>query len=508
MRTYFKDFGEKMRESAISVLPFFLIIMTLYLIFLPFNLWAFGGLLIATLIMIVGMALFNVGVDMSTMKMGGYVGSHLSKSRKFSFLIILSFILGFIVTIAEPDLMVLAEQVPGISSKWIILITVSAGTGIFLVLSTVRTLFRWKINTILMISYGLALILSIFAPVNFLPLSYDTIGVTTGAVSVPFIMSFGLGICAVRSGKNNQDDGFGLIALASVGPVLAVLIVSLFLGKPDGTIATDTSQMLTTATEMSGSIISSILSYLKEVFIVIIPIFIFFLIYNFIYLKLPKSSLFRIFIGLLYTYVGLVIFLTGVATGYLPTADILGFTIAGNEVTKWLLIPLGLIIGFFLVFAEPAVHVLNKQVEDITEGVIRKKTMLIGISIGVSIAMLLIVFRALLNIPFMWIMAPLGIIVIVLSKFTPNLFEGIAFDSGGAAAGSLTASFVLPFIIGVCKAFSLDSMLFAFGTVGIISLLPTIVIQIMGIRYNYIINKSKKKSRKITHNISIIDFDV
>lgn len=472
---------------------------------MPFNIWAFAGLLIATLIMIVGMALFNVGVDMSTMKMGGYVGSHLSNSRKFSFLIILSFILGFIVTIAEPDLMVLAEQVPGISSKWIILITVSAGTGIFLVLSTIRTLFRWSINKILLISYALALILCIFAPVKFLPLSFDTIGVTTGAVSVPFIMSFGLGICAVRSGKNNQDDGFGLIALASIGPVLAILIVSLFL-KGDGSVVSETAQMVSTGTDLGMSILHTILSYLKEVFIVIIPIFLFFLLYNFKYLKLPKTSLFRIFIGLLYTYIGLVIFLTGVTVGYLPTADILGFTIAGGD-TQWLLVPLSLLIGFFLVFAEPAVHVLNKQVEDITEGVISRKTMLIGISIGVAIAMLLVVFRAIFNIPFMYIATPLVIILCVLSIFTPNLFEGIAFDSGGAAAGSLTASFVLPFVIGVCKALGLDSMLFAFGTVGIVSILPTIVIQIMGIRYNYIINKNKKKARKVSRDVTIIDFE-
>ena len=208
----------------------------------------------------------------------------------------------------------------------------------------------------------------------------------------------------------------------------------------------------------------------------------------------------------MYTYIGLVIFLTGVTTGYLPTADILGYTISQGN-TKWLLIPLSLIIGFFLVFAEPAVHVLNKQVEDITEGVIRKKTMLIGISIGVSIAMLLIVFRALFNIPFMLIAVPLVLLLVILSIFTPNLFEGIAFDSGGAAAGSLTASFVLPFIIGVCKAFNLDSMLFAFGTIGLVALMPTIVIQIMGIRYNYIVNKNKKKRRKTVHEITIIDFE-
>lgn len=505
MKNYCKDFFDKVKESLFSILPFFLIIVMLYLIFLPFNTFAFLSIIIATVLMVLGMALFNVGVDMSTMKMGGYVGSHLSKSRKFSFMLILSFIMGFVVTIAEPDLMVLAEQVPGISSKWIVLITVSIGTGLFLLLSTIRTLFRWNIKTILIISYSLALLLSFFSPLNFLGLAYDSIGVTTGAVSVPFIMAFGLGICAVRSGKSNQDDGFGLIALASIGPVLAILIVSLFI-KSDSSITTEVISASSTAGEMGGLMLSNLLSYLKEVFIVIIPIFAFFLLYNFRYLKLPKTSLFRMFIGLLYTYFGLVMFLVGVSSGYLPMADILGVTIAGGEL-KWLLLPLGLLIGFFLVFAEPAVHVLNKQIEDITEGVIKRKTMLIGISIGVSIAMLLIMSRALFSINFFYLIIPLSLLMIILSIFTPNLFEGIAFDSGGAAAGSLTASFVLPFVIGVCKSLNLDILLYAFGSVSLIAILPTIVIQIMGIRYRMVINKNKRKTRKKSRTVTIIDFE-
>lgn len=504
MKSYLNNFMDKIKESAISILPFFLTIVILYMIFLPIEIFTLLAIVIATILMIVGMALFNVGVDMSTMKMGGYVGSHLSNSRKFSFMLILSFILGFIVTIAEPDLMVLAEQVPGISSKWIILITVSLGTGIFLLLSTIRTLFRMSIKKILIISYLITLVLCLFAPEKFLPLSYDSIGVTTGAVSVPFIMAFGLGICAVRSGKNNQEDGFGLIALASIGPVIAILIVSLFI-KTDSNIATEVVDTISTSSELGSSIFSNMFSYIKEVFIVIIPIFLFFLIYNYKYLKLPKSTLIRMFVGLLYTYFGLVIFLTGVSTGYLPTANILGSAIAGYN--EWLLIPIALIIGFFLVFAEPAVHVLNKQIEDITGGIIKRKTMLIGISIGVSIAMLICVIRALWGINFLFIIVPLVVAMCILSIYCPNMFVAIAFDSGGAAAGSLTASFVLPFIIGISAYQGIDSMLYAFGTIGIVAILPTIVIQIMGVRYNYILAKSERRRKKSTSDITIIDFD-
>jgi hypothetical protein len=436
--------------------------------------------------------------------MGEYVGANLSKSRRFSFMIILSFIMGFIVTIAEPDLMVLAEQVPGISSKWIVLITVSAGTGVFLVLSTIRTIFNFSIKTILMVSYLVALGLSFFSPDDFLPLAFDSIGVTTGAVSVPFIMSFGLGIAAIKSSKNNSDDGFGLIALASIGPVIAILIVSLFI-KSDSSYLADVVNSVSTGSEMGGTFITNLLSYLKEVFIVIIPIFIFFLIYNFKYLKLAKRTLLRMFVGLIYTYLGLVLFLCGVSSGYLTTANILGCTIVTSGY-KWLLIPIGLVIGFFLVFAEPAVHVLNAQIEEITGGIIRKKTMLLGISLGVSIAMLIIVFRCLFNINFIYFIVPLVIIMVVLCRFCSNMFVAIAFDSGGAAAGSLTASFVLPFIIGVCTSLNIEILQFAFGTVAIIAIMPTIIIQCMGVRYKYIMSKNLSKKKIDKSDIQIIDF--
>ena len=506
MKVYLREFLDKCKESAVSILPFFAIIMVLYLIFIPFEVWTFVALVLATIFMIMGMSMFTVGVDMSTMKMGGYVGSHLSGSRKLSFMAILSFVLGFMVTIAEPDLMVLAEQVPGVNS-WIILITVSLGTGIFLLLSTIRTIFRWSIRTVLIISYILALVLCAISPTDtFLPLSFDAIGVTTGAVSVPFIMAFGLGICAVRSGKNNQEDGFGLIALASIGPVLSILIVSLFLDGGQTAVQQDAVEVITSGKMLGSSFGSSILSYVIDVLVVILPIFVFFLFYNWKYLKLPKSSLLRIGIGLVYCYVGLVIFLTGVNSGYLPMADMLGVSIAGGE-SKWLIIPIGLVIGGVMVFAEPAVHVLNKQVEDITNGVIRRKTMLVAMSIGVAVAMMLVVMRAILGIHFLWIIVPLIVVLVILSMLAPTLFVGIAFDSGGVAAGSLSASFVLPFIIGICKASDFSVMLYGFGTIGIIAILPTIVIEVIGIRYQYVVNKTKVKTRKVRRAITIIDFD-
>lgn len=505
MKSYFRDYGEKVKESAKSILPFFAIIIGLYLIFMSFNVWAFLALIIATLLMILGMALFSVGVDMSTMKMGGYVGSHMSKSRKISFMIIYSFVLGFIVTIAEPDLMVLAEQVPGISSKWIILLTVSAGTGIFLALSTLKTLFRWNIKWILVGCYVGLLLLAFLCHANFVPLAFDCEGITTGPVSVPFIMAFGLGICSVRTDKNSQNDGFGLIALASVGPALAIFIVSMFLSS-NATTTSDVVSTVTTASGMGSSLGLEILNYMKEVMIVILPILVFFLIYNYIYLKLPKQALLRIFIGLLYTYVGLVLFLTGVATGYLPTATELGRAIASSDVW-WVIIPLGFLIGFFLVFAEPAVHVLNKQVEDITGGIIKQKTMLISISIGVAIAVFLSVIRAVFEINFLWFLVPLVLVIIVLSIFAPTLFVSIGFDSGGTAAGSLSCSFVLPFITGVANYLGHSTMLYAFGTIGFVALTPVVVIEIMGIRYSYVKKKASKETARLKSKVVIYEFE-
>lgn len=505
MKSYFKEYWEKVKESAKSILPFFAIIVGLYLIFMKFNTWAFLSLIIATLFMILGMALFSVGVDMSTMKMGGYVGSNMSKSRKISFMIIYSFVLGFIVTIAEPDLMVLAEQVPGISSKWVILLTVSAGTGIFLALSTLKTLFKWNIKWILVGCYVGLLALACLCHANFVPLAFDCEGITTGPVSVPFIMAFGLGICSVRTDKNSQNDGFGLIALASVGPALAVFIVSMFLSSTAST-TSEVVSTVTSASQMGESIGLEILSYMKEVMIVILPIFVFFLIYNYMYLKLPKQALARIFIGLLYTYIGLVLFLTGVSTGYLPTANELGGAIASSNVW-WVIIPLGLVIGFFLVFAEPAVHVLNKQVEDITGGIIKQKTMQISISIGVAIAVFLSVLRAVFAISFLWFLIPLVLVIIVLSIIAPTLFVSIGFDSGGTAAGALSCSFVLPFVVGIANSFGHNTMLYAFGTIGFIALTPVVVIEIMGIRYNYVKNKSNKTIAKPKSKVVIYEFE-
>lgn len=505
MKSYFKEYWEKVKESAKSILPFFAIIVGLYLIFMKFNTWAFLSLIIATLFMILGMALFSVGVDMSTMKMGGYVGSNMSKSRKISFMIIYSFVLGFIVTIAEPDLMVLAEQVPGISSKWVILLTVSAGTGIFLALSTLKTLFKWNIKWILVGCYVGLLALACLCHANFVPLAFDCEGITTGPVSVPFIMAFGLGICSVRTDKNSQNDGFGLIALASVGPALAVFIVSMFLSSTAST-TSEVVSTVTSASQMGESIGLEILSYMKEVMIVILPIFVFFLIYNYMYLKLPKQALARIFIGLLYTYIGLVLFLTGVSTGYLPTANELGGAIASSNVW-WVIIPLGLVIGFFLVFAEPAVHVLNKQVEDITGGIIKQKTMQISISIGVAIAVFLSVLRAVFAINFLWFLIPLVLVIIVLSIISPTLFVSIGFDSGGTAAGALSCSFVLPFVVGIANSFGHSTMLYAFGTIGFIALTPVVVIEIMGIRYNYVKNKSNKTIAKPKSKVVIYEFE-
>ncbi len=507
MKGYLKDYWEKCKESARSILPFFAIIVALYLIFMKFNIWAFLALIIATGIMILGMSLFSVGVDMSTMKIGGYVGSHLSKSRKMSFMIIYSFILGFIVTIAEPDLMVLAEQVPGISSKWVILLTVSAGTGIFLALSTIRTLFKWNIKVILIICYVGLLILAILCNANYIPLAFDCEGITTGPVSVPFIMSFGLGVCAVRSGKSNQEDGFGLIALASVGPALAIFLVSMFIRSSAET-TSEVVSAVATASEMGSTFGLEILNYLKEVFIVILPIFVFFLVYNFMYLKLPKAAIFRIIIGILYTYFGLTLFLTGVSSGYLPTANELGASIAGSK-TWWLVLPLGLLIGFFLVFAEPAVHVLNKQIEDITEGIIKKKTMQMSISIGVALAVFFSVLRAVFEINFLWFAVPLILFIIVLSALAPNLFVAIAFDSGGTAAGALSCSFALPFVVGITNYLGKSTMLYAFGTIGFIALMPVVVIEIMGIRFQAVKNKAKRReaTKVKPSTVTIYDFE-
>ena len=428
--------------------------------------------LIGSLFLVVGISFFTLGADNAMMPMGNKVGSFLAKNKKLFFLILVTFLLGTCITIAEPDLKVLADQASYLPATTLIL-TVSLGVGLFLVLATLRIVFRLNLSRLLLISYAIVFLIAAFIPERFIPLSFDSGGVTTGPITVPFIMALGIGMASVNGDEDSKNDSFGLIGLCSIGPIFSVLLLSLFFKSGNGSYS---------VSEGNNSILEYGWLYSKEIFIALLPIVALFFVFQVFFLKLKKKFLIKICISILYTFLGLVIFLVGVNFGFMNTGRYIGeqiATVSYNEV----LIPLGMVMGLLTILAEPAVYVLNKQVEEISSGLISKKSLTLSLSFGVAIAVGLAMTRIVYDISIIYILIPGYFIALVLTFFTPKLFVAIAFDSGGVASGPMAATFILPFAIGACSVIGNNVVLDAFGLVAFIALTPLISIQVLGIVY-------------------------
>ncbi len=479
---------EKLKESATSVLPISAIILLLHFTIAPMPIGTLMLLLTGTLLLIVGMAIFSLGADLAMMPMGEAVGAKLTQSKNLLLLVVGCFILGVFVTLAEPDLQVLTKQVPAVPDM-ILVVTVACGVGIFLVFALLRILFQVKLSYMFIVMYVLVFIVAAFAGSDFIAVGFDSGGVTTGPITVPFILALGAGVSSVRGGKNAEEDSFGLCALCSIGPILAVLILGMFFDSSQSGYAFETASTVSSAGELFALYGNGFIMFAKEVLIALLPIVAIFFILQPIALKLPKTKLIKIVVGLVYTFIGLTIFLTGVNIGFMPAGTYLGEAI-GNLSYNWILIPLSVVIGFFVVAAEPAVHVLNKQVEDITSGTISRKLMMSGLSIGVAIALVLAMVRIMTGISIWYFLLPGYAISLVLTFFVPPIFTAIAFDSGGVASGTMAAAFLLPFAMGVCTAIGGNPMRDAFGIIAMVAMLPLVSIQIMGMIYAVKLKKS------------------
>ena len=479
---------EKMRESIASVLPITLIVLAMCLFFIPLNSGLMLSFLLGSVMIIVGMGLFTIGSDLSMTQIGTQIGSKMTKSRKLWLILLLSFILGFIITIAEPDLQVLAKNVPEIDTVMLI-VTVSVGVGFFLLVSMLRILFaiplRWLLMGLYVVVFGIA---AVSAP-GFMSVAFDSGGVTTGPMTVPFIMALGVGVASIRSDENAKSDSFGLVALCSVGPIISVLILGfIYSSNTDSATSMIISEFENTV-DIGFSYIHGLPEYFAEVAVALLPIVGFFFIYQVVSLKIKKRALSRIIVGFVLTYVGLVLFLTGVNVGFSSLGYVLGGEIVDGGL-KYLLIPLAMLMGWFIINAEPAVHVLNKQVEELSAGAISSKAMSLSLSIAVSGAMGLAMLRVITGISIMWFVVPGYIISLVLAFFVPQTFTAIAFDSGGVASGPLTATFMLPFAMGACAAIGGNIMTDAFGLVALVAMMPLITVQVMGAIY---VVKTRKK---------------
>ena len=478
-----KALGEKIKEALISALPITLIVYIMSLTpWFDFSKTELITFTIGAIMLILGIGLFNLGADLAMTPMGTSVGSGLSRQRKLGMLLSICFILGMLITIAEPDLQVLAKQVAEVMNGTLLIVAVGVGVGAFLVVAVLRIVFKRTLSEILSIFYMLlfavALILAVQGKTALLPMSFDSGGVTTGPITVPFIMALGVGVANILGDRRSKDNSFGLVALCSIGPILAVMFLGLFskgaitYSVPDYTVSED----------VFGTYLHTLLHTAKEVTIALGLIVMFFIICQLSFLKLPKKKLNKIAIGVIFTYIGLVLFLTGVNVGFMPIGYKLGESLAA--LPPAVLIIFGVAMGILVVLAEPAIHVLTVQVEEVTSGLISKKSMIFGLCIGVGAAIGLAMLRIVFDFSIVYYVIPGYFISLILSLFVPRVYTAIAFDSGGVASGPMTSGFILPFAVGACVAVQgADAVLQdAFGVVAIVAMTPLITIQLLGFK--------------------------
>ena len=473
----------KCKEAMISVLPVTLIVVILHMTpLIALSNRELIIFLISALFLVLGIGLFNLGADLAMTPMGEHVGAGLAKSRKLWLLLSVCFAMGVLITVAEPDLSVLASQVAEVMNGTLLIVTVGVGVGLFLLLAVLKIVFHKSLSSLLMFFYMLLFALSSLLIVTgneeLLPMAFDSGGVTTGPITVPFIMALGVGIAATLGGKDSGENSFGLVALCSVGPILAVTALGLSVRGDLGYTLPDYS----IDAHLGGALLPTVLSVVEEVAIALGLIVIFFLILQVTFLHLPRKKLIQIAIGILYTFVGLVIFLSAGTIGFMPIGYTLG-TMLAKLPSPWL-IGFAFLLGLVVVLAEPAVHVLNKQVESITDGTVSKKSMMIALSLGVGVSIGLSVLRIYLDFSVLYYLIPGYFISLGLSFFVPGIYTAIAFDSGGVASGPLTSSFILPFAIGICADLQgVDSIMScAFGVVAMVAMTPLITIQLLGFR--------------------------
>ena len=496
----------KLHEALTSVLPVTLIVLVIY--FTPLvDLTAkeLAVFLISAVMLIIGIGLFNLGADLAMTPMGEHVGEGLTKSRKLSILLGVSFIMGLLITVAEPDLSVLASQVSAVIPGTLLIITVGFGVGLFLLLAVLKIVFKKDLSSLLlffyMLLFAIAALLLEVGKGNFLPLAFDSGGVTTGPITVPFIMALGVGIALTIGGKDANENSFGLIALCSVGPVLAVLILSI-------TASGDLSYTLpdySMESHLGLSLLSTVLGTVVEVARSLALILAFFFALQLFILKLPRERLFQILIGVLFTFVGLVIFLSAVTIGFMPVGFRLGVQLANSEPAVCIF---GFILGAVVVLAEPAVHVLNMQVEEVTAGAVTKTQMMVALSIGVGVSILLSVIRIIFGFSLLYYLIPGYLLSLGLSFFVPKMYTAIAFDSGGVASGPLTSSFILPLCIGACVALRGESEVLsqAFGVVSMVAMTPLITIQSLGFRG--VVHSHIRRERAMRRILSADDMQI
>lgn len=416
----------KIMESLRSVLPIAAIVIVLGMTVIPIPAGDMLLFLIGAALLVLGMSLFTAGCEMSMQPLGEKIGSTVGRGGKVWLAAFVSFIIGIIITISEPDLQILANQVSDIPNL-VLILTVSVGVGVFLLIAVLRILFGVDLKYLLIGFYAIALTLSFFLPEGFRTLSFDSGGVTTGPMTVPFIMSLGAGVSASKMTSDSRDDSFGITGLCSIGPIIAVLVLGIAMGIDGGSFTPTVTVPIGDAREGIVRYAEGFLKFAPEVLYALLPIIIFAIIFQLMTHSFSKKQLIRLGIGIGYVLFGLGVFLTGANVGFVPMGEAIGSSLAGI-MYGLPLIPVGMLLGYFIVKAEPSVYVLNKLVETMSAGAVSGKTTGLGLSIGVSAALGLAGLRIITGLDIMWILVPGYVIALTLSFFVPKMFVGIAFD--------------------------------------------------------------------------------
>lgn len=489
-------------ESLRSVLPIAAIVLLMSITVAPLSNGVLVQFLFGTILLIIGMSFFTIGSSISMQPLGEGIGVQLSKAKNKYLPLIICLLLGVLITIAEPDLQVLAEQVPSIPNA-VLIACVALGVGAFLMIAMIRIRIGIPLSRLLLIFYGIIMILAFCVSKEFIPTAFDSGGVTTGPVTVPFIMALGAGMAAVGNNKRTDENSFGLVALCSIGPILSVLILSICY-QTEANATQEAIVVTETTKEAFLQFVKALPRYGKEVLIAFLPIVALFAVFNLVFRRFRKVQTLRIAVGLLYTFVGLVLFLTGANVGFMPAGRLLGAKLAEGS-HKYLLVPVGMLMGYFVVSAEPAVQTLKKQVEEVTNGAISQKSIGLALSVGVAVSVGISMLRVLTGISIFPFIIVGYAIALVITYFVPPIYTGIAFDSGGVASGPMTTTFMLPFAVGACQIIGGDVMTDAFGIVAMIAMTPLITIQVMGL-YGRV--KRKKKIQKVHDEFSQIEDDI
>ena len=474
-----------LKDNVKTVIPIAAVVLVLNFTLVPLGFSLIARFLVGAVLIIIGLSLFLLGVDIGITPMGSLTGSSLVMTNKLPVVLLGGLVLGFFISIAEPGLMVLAYQVDFVTlsaiSSWMLLIVVSTGLAIMVSLGFLRVVVRMSLKLFLLLSYLVIFVLALFTQPEFLAIAFDSSGATTGILAVPFLLALAVGISRLRKDSvASEEDSFGLVAIASAGAIMSVLVLNIIIGTQEYAVAS------LEAIEVGNTAILKpfwdfIPTAFQESFVSLLPLTVSLFVLQKILFHLERRQFARMVKGFLYAFIGLIVFLVGVYGGFMEVAGEIGLRLAMLENKVWVVVT-AFALGFFTILAEPAVYVLTHTIEDVTSGYVKRKAVGAALSIGVGSAVALAMIRILTPAIELWhILLPSYIIAVGMMYYAPNLFVGIAFDAGGVATGPMTATFILAFVQGAASAFPGANLLRdGFGMIALVATAPIITLQILG----------------------------